>query len=109
MTNFKDQYLSGEVDISKLDDFVENWHKNKNKNNTTLQNYLGFNDEEYVALIRGEIEIKNLLDSQKHWILYLKHLMADIYEIPHPTDLAYGLQPLNNSKNLRYIRYARRI
>jgi len=76
MTNFKDQYLSGEVDISKLDDFVENWHKNKT--NMTLQNYLGFNDEEYVAFVRGEIEIKNLLNSQKNKVASVLKALSKI-------------------------------
>lgn len=63
MTNFKEQYLSGHVSIDKLDDFIEEWHKNKR--NDTLQEYLGFNDDEYAAFAHGETELKNILDSQK--------------------------------------------
>lgn len=63
MANFKEQYLSGNISIDKLDDFVDEWHKNKSSD--TLQEYLGFNDDEYAAFVQGETVLKNMLDSQK--------------------------------------------
>lgn len=63
MNGFKEQYLSGKVGINKLDDFVDDWHEDIN-NKMTLQDYLGFNDDEYAAFSHSETEIKNLLDSQ---------------------------------------------
>ena len=65
MINFKEQYLSGHVSIDKLDDFINEWHKNKNKGGDTLQEYLGFNDDEYTAFSHGETKLKNILDLQK--------------------------------------------
>lgn len=77
MNSFKEQYLSGKVDISKLDDFVDDWHKDKTKK-MTLQDYLGFNDDEYAAFAHSETEIKNLLDSQKNKVASVLKVLAKI-------------------------------
>lgn len=63
MASFKEQYLLGNVSIDELDDFVSNWHKNQQ--GLTLQNYLGFDDIEYAAFVRGESEIQKVLENQK--------------------------------------------
>lgn len=63
MTSFKEQYLLGNVSIDELDDFVSNWHKNQQ--GLTLQNYLGFDDIEYAAFVRGESEIQKVLEIRR--------------------------------------------
>lgn len=64
MSNFKMQYLNGEIPIEKLDDFVEEWHSSSNKE--SLQDFLGLTDEEFVASGHGLSNLKKLLDTQKH-------------------------------------------
>lgn len=63
MTNFKEQYLNNEVTIKDLDTHVEMWHKKKP--NISLQDYLGFNDDEYTAFAHSEFELKQKLDTVK--------------------------------------------
>ena len=63
MTSFKEQYLLGNVSIDELDDFVDAWHKNQQ--GLTLQNYLGFDDIEYAAFVRGESEIQKVLEIRR--------------------------------------------
>ena len=44
----------------------------------TLQDYLGFNDDEYAAFAHSETEIKNLLDSQKNKVASVLKVLAKI-------------------------------
>jgi hypothetical protein len=63
MSNFKEQYLKDLVTIEQLDDFVDNWHKKSE--NISLQEFLGFDDQEMKAFAHGEHEIKLKLDAIK--------------------------------------------
>lgn len=48
--NFLEAYLHNCVSFKKLDDWIEYWHTHEVKN--TLQEFLGFDDEEYEYLSR---------------------------------------------------------
>lgn len=61
MLTFKEQYLKGLITIEQLNDFVDAWHRNSQ--NISLQNFLGFNDQEMEAFAHGEHEIKLKLDA----------------------------------------------
>lgn len=63
MSNFKEQYLEGVVDITSLDEFVDQWHK---KPKGSLKEYLGLTDREYELFAHSESKLKQELDRQKH-------------------------------------------
>lgn len=60
MSSFKKQYLENKAEIGQLDDFVDEWHKNSK--GISLQEFLGFSDQEYAAFGGGEKHIKKILD-----------------------------------------------
>jgi hypothetical protein len=62
MTNFKEQYINGKIDITKIDEHVEEWHQKKPQ--ISLQEYLGLDDEEFAAFLLGESKLKKLLDQK---------------------------------------------
>ena len=64
MTNFKTKYLNNEVTIKDLDKYIGEWH-NKGTSNLSLQDFLGFTDEEFTAFAHGENQIKKKLDALK--------------------------------------------
>jgi hypothetical protein len=64
MTNFKTKYLNNEVTIKELDNYIGEWHK-KGTATPSLQDFLGFTDEEFTAFSHGESQIKKKLDALK--------------------------------------------
>jgi hypothetical protein len=64
MTNFKTKYLNNEVTIKDLDKYIGEWHK-KGTSTPSLQDFLGFTDEEFTAFAHGEKQIKKKLDAIK--------------------------------------------
>ena len=63
MISFKDVYLNNELSIRDLHSYLELWHKEKP--NISLQEYLGFNDDEYTAFAHSEAALKEKLDGVK--------------------------------------------
>lgn len=63
MTSFKEQYLNDEVTIQDLDRFVEEWHTKASSK--SLQEFLGFTDDELTAFAHGEDKLKKKLDALK--------------------------------------------
>jgi hypothetical protein len=63
MSNFKQKYLNDDVTIEDLDNYVSMWHKSSDSN--SLQEFLGFTDQEFEAFGHGETIIKKILDDLK--------------------------------------------
>ncbi len=64
MSNFKEKYLSGEVEFEAIDDYSYEWGVGDDER--TLAQYLGLNAEEEDAWISvGEDALIELLDKQK--------------------------------------------
>lgn len=62
MSNFKEKYLKENIDISVIDDFIDEWHTNPKG---TLQEFLGLSNEEFQAYTHSEKKLKKLLDEEK--------------------------------------------
>lgn len=64
MSNFKEEYLAGEIEFEEIDDYVYDWGMDESAG--TLRDYLGLNEEEEDAWVSvGEEALKELLDRQK--------------------------------------------
>ena len=62
MSNFKEKYLLEDIDISVIDDYIDQWHANPKG---TLQEYLGLSNDEFQAYTHGETKLKKKLDEIK--------------------------------------------
>lgn len=63
--NYKEEYLSGQVDFDDLDAYIEKWGLEED-DPRTLREFLGLNAEEEDAWISiGDEALKELLDKQK--------------------------------------------
>lgn len=62
--NFKDLFLKGCCDMTQIRRFTMAW-ENGAGCGATLQEYLGLNNEEYLAYQAGEAELQSLLASQR--------------------------------------------
>ena len=65
MSNFRKKYMTNEISIEKLDDFIDDWHNSPGS--TDLQTFLGLTDEEFNACSKGETELKKVLDAAKKY------------------------------------------
>jgi hypothetical protein len=65
MSDFKTQYLKGEIAFNKINDFISKWHESSDTK-ITLQDFLGLTDTEYHASLHGLSNLKKILDSEKH-------------------------------------------
>lgn len=45
MKKFKDAYMSGEIELDKIYDYIEKWHNSNS--NETIFNFLGMTEFEY--------------------------------------------------------------
>ena len=64
MKNFKERYLTGEIEFEEIDDYVDEW--NNSDDTRTLAQFLGLNEEEEDAWVSiGDEALKELLDKQK--------------------------------------------
>ncbi len=64
MKNFKELYLSGEIEFEAIDDYVMEWGFSDEER--TLAQYLGLNaDEEDAWVSESEEAMRKLLDQQK--------------------------------------------
>lgn len=62
--NFKERYLTGEIEFEEIDDYITKW--NFSDETRTLAEYLGLNEEEEDVFISiGEEELEHLLNQQK--------------------------------------------
>lgn len=57
--NFKERYINNQVSIADLDSYVALWHDEKP--DVSLQEFLGFTDEEYAAFAHSEAALVNQL------------------------------------------------
>lgn len=53
MKTFVDAYLNNEVKVEQIDDFIDNWHKNRDIK-IPLAEYLGFTEQEYAWWVRED-------------------------------------------------------
>lgn len=61
MENFKERYLSGEIEFEEIDDYVDEW--NNSDDPRTLAQFLGLNEEEEDAWISvGDDALYELLE-----------------------------------------------
>ncbi len=64
MKNFKELYISGEIEFEEIDDYVMEWGFSDDER--TLAQYLGLNaDEEDAWVSVSEEAMRELLDRQK--------------------------------------------
>ncbi len=64
MENFKERYLSGEIEFEEIDDYVDEW--NNSDDPRTLAQFLGLNEEEEDAWISvGDDALYELLEQQR--------------------------------------------
>ncbi len=64
MKNFKERYLTGEIEFEKIDDYVDKW--NNSDDTRTLAQFLGLNEEEEdVWIDEGDDALYELLEQQK--------------------------------------------
>lgn len=64
---FKEQFLKGFVDIKDINDAVDTWHTD-DKITVELHEYLGLNEEEYTAWIKGDNCLKKKLLNGKEGV-----------------------------------------
>lgn len=64
MENFKERYLSGEIEFEEIDDYVDEW--NNSDDPRTLAQFLGLSEEEEDAWISvGDDALYELLEQQR--------------------------------------------
>lgn len=66
--NFKQQYLRGSCDYSKIRDFIDKWH-DANDDTVTLMEHLGLTEKEYKAFLRNDPAdpLEKMLDDQRRF------------------------------------------
>ena len=64
MENFKERYLTGEIEFEEIDDYVDEW--NYSDDTRTLAQFLGLHEEEEDVWIGdGDDALYELLEQQK--------------------------------------------
>lgn len=56
--------LEGYVEISEVDEYIENWHKSKEK--IPLNEFLGMSTKEYALWVEKPQSLRFILHSRKH-------------------------------------------
>lgn len=65
INTFSQKFIEGYAKFDENDDFVERWHTQDIKG--SLQEYLGFTEEEYTMYLRGELkELEEKLVAKRH-------------------------------------------
>ena len=64
MRRFKEEYLCGQCEIAHLKECVQAWGSEEHLEDS-LQDYLGLDQEDYVAFLAGEAALQIRLDSQR--------------------------------------------
>jgi hypothetical protein len=60
---FKEQYLAGLITFDSIHDWIEKWHKSSNS--LSLQDFLGFTNEEMQLLVKGDGSLLKKLNTKK--------------------------------------------
>lgn len=68
---FVESVLEGDVFVTEIDDFVEEWHKGNS--DLSLAEFLGFTDEEYALWVEQPQAIRSILFCRKHDIPVSEH------------------------------------
>jgi hypothetical protein len=63
MTNFKNEFLTKNIQFDQIHDWIEQWHTANVPG--SLQDFLGFDDEEMLLLVHGENKVKEKLEQLK--------------------------------------------
>ena len=63
--NFYELYIQNKVSILEIDNFVEDWHLNKEFEGQKLSDFLGLHEMEYRLFIENPKKFKETLESIK--------------------------------------------
>lgn len=65
MDSFRKKFLKGELRFSDVNKYIDHWHLNLDLK-ISLHEYLGFNKEEYINLIKKPHEIEKRLIEERN-------------------------------------------
>jgi predicted DNA-binding transcriptional regulator YafY len=63
MSNFKTEYLQGNIKFEDISKYISDWHKTTSKE--TLDDFLGLTEDEMQLLVKGDNSLKQKWDAEK--------------------------------------------